>query len=56
MAAIDSFKTDVPALLFAKGYTLRFWRRMGEETEVDSILREIKVAVDYYRVVVEFNY
>ncbi|HBK89753.1 MAG: S8 family peptidase [Cyclobacteriaceae bacterium] len=56
VAAIDSFKTDVPALLFAKGYTLRFWRRMGEETEVDSILREIKVAVDYYRVVVEFNY
>lgn len=56
VSTIDSFKTDVPALLFAKGYTLRFWRRMGEETEVDSILREIKVAVDYYRVVVEFNY
>lgn len=56
VATIDTFRTDVPALLFAKGYTLRFLRRMGEDAELDSVLREIKVAVDYYRVVVEFNY
>jgi subtilisin family serine protease len=55
-AALDTFKTDVPALLFAKGYTLRFLRRMGEQVEIDSLLHEIKVAVDYYRVVVEYNY
>jgi len=53
---VKNFNTDDPGLLFAKGFLLSMYRNMGEDADLDGYLAELKEAVDYYGVIVNYGY
>ena len=54
--AMDTFRTSNPTLAFAKGFTSSMMKRMGPESDIEEILKELKDATEYYRVIVEYGY
>lgn len=54
--ALDTFRTSNPTLAFAKGFTASMLRRMGPDSDIETILKELQEATDYYRVIVEYGY
>ncbi len=53
---VKDFQTNVPALLFAKGFMLNLYRNAGEDADVNEYLKEVKEGVDYFGVIVKFGY
>jgi subtilisin family serine protease len=53
---VKNFNTEDPGLLFAKGFLLSMYRNMGEDADLDEYLAELKEAVDYYGVIVNYGY
>ncbi len=53
---VKKFETSEPGLLFAKGFLLSIYRNMGEDADLETYLAELKEAVDYYGVIVNYGY
>lgn len=53
---VKGFQTSSPSLLFAKGFVLNIYRNAGEDADVNEYLKEVKEAVDYFGVIVNFGY
>lgn len=53
---VKNFETNDPGLLFAKGFLLSMFRNMGDDADLDEYLNELKEAVDYYGVIVNYGY
>lgn len=53
---VRQFNTSDPGLLFAKGFLLSMYRNMGDDADLEEYLKELKEAVDYYGVIVNYGY
>jgi len=54
--AVKNFETSDPGLLFAKGFLLSMYRNMGDDADLEEYLAQLKEAVDYYGVIVNYGY
>ena len=55
-AGLDTFRSSNPTLAFAKGFTASMLKRMGPDSDIEEILKELNDATEYYRVIVEYGY
>ncbi len=53
---VKKFETSDPGLLFAKGFLLSMYRNMGDDADLEEYLTELKEAVDYYGIIVNYGY
>ncbi len=53
---VKNFETNDPNLLFAKGWLMQLYRNAGEDADLDGYLKEVKEAVDYFGVIVNYGY
>jgi subtilisin family serine protease len=54
--SLQQFTTTDPSLLFAKGFLLNMFKNMGPEGNIDDLLAQLKEAVDYFGVIVNYGY
>ena len=53
---LDTFRTSNPTLAFAKGFTNSVMKSMGSDGDIEEALEELREAVHYYQVIVEYGY
>ena len=53
---LDTFRTSNPRLAFAKGFISGMMRRMGPDSDIESISKELNEASEHYRVIVQYGY
>ncbi len=53
---IQQFTTTDPSLIFAKGFLLNMFKNLGPESSIDDLLGQLKEAVDYFGVIVNYGY
>ncbi|HCW07573.1 MAG TPA: peptidase S8 [Cytophagales bacterium] len=56
MESVNKFETSDPNLLFAKGFVLQLFSKVGDEASLDEYLNDLKEAVDHFKTVVEYSY
>ncbi|MBK5278813.1 MAG: S8 family peptidase [Bacteroidia bacterium] len=54
--SLQDFNTTDPSLLFAKGFLLNLFKNIGPEGSIDDLLGQLKEAVDYFGVIVNYGY
>jgi cell wall-associated protease len=53
---VKNFESNDPNLLFAKGFVLNIYKNAGEEADLNDYVKEIKEAVEYFDVIVNYGY
>lgn len=54
--AVQSFDTNEPGLLFAKGFLLNVYRNIGEDESLEEYVSDLKEGNDYFEVIVKYGY
>lgn len=54
--SINKFQTSDPNLLFAKGFVLQLYNKVGDDANLEEYLNDLKEAVDHFKIVVDYSY
>ncbi len=53
---VRNFSTNDPTLLFSKSIITSIYKNMGDDTDMEAYLSQVKEGVDYYGVIVKYGY
>jgi cell wall-associated protease len=53
---LEQFNTNDPTLLFAKGFLLNIFKKLGPDESLAGFVAQIKEGVDYFGVIVKYGY